>query len=263
MALSWKQKRRFLKETLRFWLSGAITTKDVQDTLNLLAPYNTDIPLIRVGGHGDGGYLLPDDLDDIVACFSPGVDATMTFDTEIMDRGIPCFLADASVDGLAAPHEMATFEKLFLGPHTSSQFISLDDWVAHHAPPEGDLLLQMDIEGAEYETLNAAKTKTLERFRIIVIEVHDIHHLTRATPHALMRETFEKLNDLFVLAHVHPNNYTPVARVAGLSIPPLLELTYIRRDRVTEFYPSTALPHPLDEANVAGNPDFVLPRYWK
>lgn len=61
---------------------------------------------------------------------------------------------------------MATFDKLFLGPTTSRQFISLDDWVARYAPPDGDLLLQMDIEGAEYVTLNAARTGTLERFEL-------------------------------------------------------------------------------------------------
>lgn len=166
MGSTWKQNRRFIKETLRFWLNNSIKAENVQKVLNLLTPFNTEIPLIRVGGCGDGGYLLPDDLDGIVACFSPGVDATMTFDTEIMERGIPCFLADASVEGLAAPHAMATFDKLFLGPTTSRQFISLDDWVARYAPPDGDLLLQMDIEGAEYVTLNAARTGTLERFEL-------------------------------------------------------------------------------------------------
>ena len=87
MGSTWKQNRRFIKETLRFWLNNSIKAENVQKVLNLLTPFNTEIPLIRVGGCGDGGYLLPDDLDGIVACFSPGVDATMTFDTEIMERG--------------------------------------------------------------------------------------------------------------------------------------------------------------------------------
>jgi hypothetical protein len=38
-----------------------------------LHPVVTTHPLIRVGAHGDGGYLVPDDLDGIAACFSPGV----------------------------------------------------------------------------------------------------------------------------------------------------------------------------------------------
>jgi hypothetical protein len=259
---SWKRNRRFIKETFRFWLSSTIRAQDVQKALDLLTPFSTGIPLVRIGGTGDGGYLVPNDLQGIVACFSPGVDQTMTFDTEIMNRGIPCYLADASVTGLTAHHANATFDRLFLGPKTQNEFISLDDWVARYAPPEGDLLLQMDIEGAEYETLNAVSTETLSRFRIIVLEVHDIDKLTRTEQNRKMSETFQRLNDLFVLTHVHPNNYSPVARIGRWAIPPLLELTYIRRDRVDEISAAGPLPHPLDHANVPDKPDYPLPRYW-
>lgn len=263
MALTWRQKRRFVRDTLRFLLSPSIKAADVQNTLNMLAPFKTDIPLIRIGGSGNGGYLLPDDLDGIVACFSPGVGATMTFDEEIMDRGIPCYMVDGSVEKLPASNVNATFEKLFLGPETSAGFISLDDWVARHSPPEGDLLLQMDIEGAEYEILNATKLETLARFRIIALESHDVQRITRATSHTSMSRAFKKLDELFVLAHAHPNNNSPVAHIASWEIPPLLELTYIRRDRVETFERATDLPHPLDEANVADKPDLPLPHYWQ
>ena len=36
--------------------------------------------LIRLGGRGDGAYLLPDDLQDIQACFSPGVSDSKLFE---------------------------------------------------------------------------------------------------------------------------------------------------------------------------------------
>jgi hypothetical protein len=38
-----------------------------------LAPIDTGIPLDRVGGDGDGGYLIPRDTEGVVALFSPGV----------------------------------------------------------------------------------------------------------------------------------------------------------------------------------------------
>ena len=40
-----------------------------------IRPDTTDKPLIRLGSEADGGYLVPDDLEGIVACFSPDVDA--------------------------------------------------------------------------------------------------------------------------------------------------------------------------------------------
>jgi hypothetical protein len=56
--------------------------------------------LIRIGGDGDGAYLLPNVLDGLAACFSPGVADVSTFETEFPDRfGIPSYLCDASVTG--------------------------------------------------------------------------------------------------------------------------------------------------------------------
>ena len=70
----------------------------VRDLIARLHPVATEHPLIRAGSDGDGGYLIPDDLTGIAACFSPGVDNRATFESALIARGIPCFLADASVN---------------------------------------------------------------------------------------------------------------------------------------------------------------------
>jgi hypothetical protein len=44
----------------------------------------TDVPLIRLGADGDGGYLVPDDLEDVAACFSPGVDDRASFESAMI-----------------------------------------------------------------------------------------------------------------------------------------------------------------------------------
>jgi hypothetical protein len=49
---------------------------------------------------------------------------------------------------------------------------------------------------------------------------------------------------------------------AGFDVPPVLELTLLRRDRVQESAIQTELPHPLDECNVPDLPDYSLPRAW-
>ena len=53
----------------------------------------------------------------------------------------------------------------------SADSISLQQWVEELAPnPTDDLLLQIDIEGAEYRNIIATSAETLRRFRIIIIE---------------------------------------------------------------------------------------------
>lgn len=52
------------------------------DTDKTLVPDSKD--LIRLGPNGDGGYLVPDDLTGIEACFSPGVCATSEFENTVL-----------------------------------------------------------------------------------------------------------------------------------------------------------------------------------
>ena len=69
--------------------------------------------LIRVGPSGDGGYLLPDDLDGVNYCLSPGVAACSDFEEDMASRGMQVFLADKSVDGPAVKNESFMFIKNF------------------------------------------------------------------------------------------------------------------------------------------------------
>ena len=44
-----------------------------------------------------GGYLVPDDLKNINACFSPGVDLDVSFETDLALKKIPSYLLDCSI----------------------------------------------------------------------------------------------------------------------------------------------------------------------
>ncbi|MCW9042971.1 MAG: FkbM family methyltransferase [Pseudopelagicola sp.] len=225
-------------------------------------PFRAPMPLIRVGPQEDGGYLVPDDLEGIVAAFSPGVSDVTGFDEAIAARGIVCFLADASVTGPENPPEGVHFEGLFLGGETGGQAISLDDWVAARAPEAGDLLLQMDIEGAEYEVLNAVSEAVLGRFRIIVIEFHGLWRAFTPEGRADLAPVLEKLARQFRVVHVHGNNNAPPVRAGGMRFAPVLEVTYLRRDRAGVRMVEAELPHPLDRPNDSAFLDVVVPRVW-
>ncbi len=257
------------RDWLNQWLPGgtvlarASGRRDVEGLLRSFRPMETGHSLVRVGGGGDGGYLVPDDLDGIEACFSPGVANTANFELEMARRGIPSFLADYSVDGPPESHPMFRFEKKFLGPREDEVHVTLDGWVARCAPGNGDLVLQMDIEGAEWEVLLAASDATLRRFRLMVLELHDVQRAWERGGLQLMRAALGRLEAGFVVAHVHPNNRGGVVRRQGLHVPPLLEVTWLRRDRVRGAGGVARLPHPLDRPNVPGRPEVELPGCWQ
>ena len=242
-----------------------------QAAFEIIRPKPSPYPLIRIGGGNDGAYLVPDDLSGIKYCLSPGVNNFKDFEDELTTRyDIHCDMVDASSDAelLATPLTQGkqTFSKLWLDIDGSDQSISIAEWLRDK---HGDCLLQIDIEGAEYRNLLATSKQDLERFRIIVMELHE-------APEAFdNREIFEnvtlpilqKLDSLFVCVHAHQNNRLESISSQSLSfdLPRLLELTFLRKDRIpptASFGSRVSLPHPLDITNEVGREPLYLDYHW-
>lgn len=234
----------------------------VRAVIASLHPVRGGYPLIRVGAKGDGGYLLPDDLDGIAACYSPGVDNRATFEQTLIEQGIPCFMADASCSASPIDHPMAHFIPKYLGVINNELLVRMDEWVASTTPGDGDLILQMDIEGAEWPVLLNVSDKLLRRFRIIVLEAHFMDRIFDREFFSVMSAVFSRLTQDFVVVHNHPNNYGGLVTRGDVQVPRSLEITFLRKDRVTDREPATAFPHPLDEPCAPHLKDIVLPRQW-
>lgn len=244
-------------------VQGAPARSEVARVLSLLTPYDCGMPLKRIGPRYDGGYLIPDDLAGIEASFSPGVAETLGFDLEIARTGIPTHLADASVPQPANMAPNMSFTDAFIGAENSAPFITMDAWVGKFSPGSGDLLLQMDIEGAEYDVISAIEPTMLERFRIIVIEFHGLDRILDPDFHRELDSALSKLNRNHVPCHFHPNNAAPYFQLFGQTLPQVFEVTYIRRDRRKDDSMAVApLPHPLDEPNVADIPNPAVSNFW-
>ncbi len=245
-------------------------TADAQDIRAFAAAMRAAcaaVPLIRIGGEGDGGYLLPDDLDGIRHCFSPGVDVTAHFEEEIARRyGIRSFMADASVTRPPLENPLFTFDAKFLGAHSDETFTTLGDWVEDKlgGARDDDMLLQMDIEGSEFDVLIESDSALLRRFRVMVIEFHDMGRIFERHGLPLIRALFAKLHRDFAIVHMHANNCCGIARCRDIGIPPVFEITYLRRDRLPEGAGTgaLALPHPLDRDNVPAMPPITMPEIW-
>ncbi|SLN66719.1 hypothetical protein ROG8370_03121 [Roseovarius gaetbuli] len=231
-----------------------------------LRPQAVGMPLIRLGDFGDGGYLVPEDLRGIAACYSPGVSEQATFEMDLAKRGIRSFMADASVEKPPLDVPGADFVPKFLGPRDEGDTMSLLRWVEDTDPAPGeDLILQMDIEGAEYATLAAAPRELLRRFRMIVIEWHHLPSvLTKPRFQNPALAAVEKLKDDFVTVHLHANNVSGSVEIEGEEIPRVVEATLLRRDRIGEMRPVEAkeLPHPLDCRHNPRRPWLSLPQRW-
>ena len=249
---------------MEFAVNRYTRSEQMEAFVRALHPVQAD--LIRVGPEADGGYLVPDVLDGIVACFSPGVGTCSDFELECAERGMVVFLADATVTGPAAEHPNFRFTKKFIGGYSDDTTVTLDEWVseslaAEGIGPEGDLLLQMDIEGGEFASLIALSPELLRRFRVLTIEFHYLAQLAEDPFFALAASMFGKLLESHVVVHSHPNNCYLSVGIGGVPVPQVLELTFVRRDFDLGTGFATVFPHPLDADNLE-RPTVVLPPAW-
>ena len=153
---------------------------------------------------------------------------------------------------------------MFIGSSPSDGFITASQWIEESLGEQaGDLLLQMDIEGYEYEVLAEVSSDLIERFRVIVVEFHDLHALLRGSSTGFRRisDAFRKLLISHRCVHIHPNNVSSCLRFRDLTVPDVMEFTFARRDLVKDGEFVTAFPHSLDTANLDGA-ELVLPRCW-
>ena len=234
----------------------------IQELMRKLSPMSVGMELIRIGPKADGGYLVSDDLAGIEACFSPGVSLISGFEKECAELGMNIFLADRSVERPAESHDLFNFSKKYIGVTTDDSFMTMNDWVASSVQENNsDLLLQIDIEGYEYETFLSISDELMQRFRIIVAEFHYLNQLWNEPFFRIASRAFDKILQTHTCVHIHPNNDKPAFDRWGLAIPPMAEFTFLRSDRIKTRSPATLFPHPLDFDNT-DNPHYPLPACW-
>jgi hypothetical protein len=241
--------------------TGLTPKQDVINLLSRLNPQDNGHSLIRVGGPGDGGYLVPDDLMGITELFSPGSKKLSSFEKEAAELwNIKSYICDLIEE---KPIDLTTFQDFtaaWVGPFTDGKMlVSLADWVEEKSKSPGDLILQMDIEGAEFQTLIAAPTNLVKRFRIIVIELHFLEALkNRWAFKYIYTPFFEKLLNNFDVIHAHPNNCCGTWNYGDVEYPRLIELTLHRKDRGKKLTPRQSSRNELDQPCVTLNRDLFL-----
>ena len=123
-----------------------------------------------------------------------------------------------------------------------------------------NMILKMDIEGAEYSVLQTIDEDTLNHFSQILIE---FHWLTSMQIENEIGMCLDKLNATHQLVHAHGNGTTGKEYIirGGLVLPMLIEGTYLRRSdykfvKSKKFYPTK-----LDMPSTPGNTEIPM-GYW-
>lgn len=219
---------------------------------------------IRMGNNEDGGYVMLDDFAGIDGVLSFGVGENITWEEQIADTGVAVEMYDPTVDNVKIKKENLYFYKLGVArtKNEEKQMDSLENILnSAHLKNSTDMILKMDIEGAEWDILPYLGEDTLNRFRQIVFELHG---LTKISPlfHQKTHASFANLNKTHQLVHVHANNCGKSVEVEGnVRFPWFLEATYVNKNRYKFIENEREFPTELDCANVQGKPEIKLGRW--
>ena len=166
----------------------------------------------------------------------------MTFDTNFIEKYkyASAHLFDPTIDFLPSAYDSSKicFSKIGLGSANMETEINgmkcnvktLNDIVTNET--DNNLLLKIDIEGGEFDSLLNASEETLNKFMCIVIE---FHWLGKDDDKQNKINCFRKLNNLFYIIHVHANNHSPIfVKDDFYHIPDVVEITYIRKDLIDD-----------------------------
>jgi hypothetical protein len=102
----------------------------------------------------------------------------------------------------------------------------------------------------------------LERFGIIVIELHLLGELLTKDGFQLMSHPLAKLLSSHFVAHLHVNNAGYIHSYKGINVPETMEVTLLSRSRYSPEPCDFKSPHPLDVKCISSLKEKLVPEIW-
>ena len=200
----------------------------------LIRPWTCDgLELIRVGADHDGGYLMANDFD-VAGAISIGIGPDVSWDRDVASRGIPVVMFDPTIRRPPDRVEGTRFVNVGLGSTASSgsyrplgQLVGLAGMSC-----SDDLLLKIDVEGAEWEALAGLAPSDLAPFSQIVLEMHDLDRLKDCQYSEQILQTVRIIRSGHLSVHVHANNFESLTRFDRNWFPKAIEVSFLRLEKV-------------------------------
>jgi hypothetical protein len=130
---------------------------------------------ILVGEKKDGCYVLLNDFANIKIAYSFGVGPFIQFDRELAEKGIDVYMYDHTINSLPYNHPKFHWKKIGItGKNESNNLLkSLEELIIENGhSSEDNMILKMDIEFHEWESLIDVSEKILSQFKYILLELH-------------------------------------------------------------------------------------------
>ena len=233
--------------------------------LGLLRIYPISNAFCRVGRHGDGGYLMVNCMRGGIA-YSLGINDDVSWDEDMADRGYEVYMYDHTIDRLPAERKEFHFFKCGITnrlgvENACDRMNTLENFLRENRHEhQNDMILKMDIEGAEWDVLAEVEEKILSQFSQIVVEYHGLVGANGDMVERKILPSLRKINRTHKLVHLHGNNMGAYIKWGNKIFPDAVEATYVHcgLPAVLGAKKGIKLPNVLDEPNDPNRSDIVL-----
>jgi hypothetical protein len=206
----------------------------------------------RYGSTNDGGYLMCENLiSGIESAYSYGIDREDNWGCDVSKQfSVPIHQYDCfTTHRPACAGGTFVFHDECVGPRNETIEGQPFDTIANQIQKNGDsgkrILLKIDVEGAEWDSLMQTPDSVLERIDQMPMELHGVNR-----PRFL--ETIRKLKRTFYIVNLHYNNWGCSGEIAPFLAPAYQVLLVNKRVGVLD--PSVPAPAPPSPLNAPDNP---------
>jgi hypothetical protein len=229
------------------------------ETLQPVALNNCELE--RFGEANDGGYLMCGNLLDAVQSgYSYGISGYDGWGCDVSTKArvvvhqYDCF----DTTEPECPRGATKFHAECVGKRSETVDGRIFDTVENQFARNGDgskrIVLKMDVEGAEWDSLLSVPDEVLERIDQMVVEFHGAGDERNGTQEQ-KRQVVQRLKRFFEIGHIHFNNATCTSGVEPFPAWAYEVLFVSTRLAKVDRSRRVLGPHPLDAPNLPSSPD--------
>ena len=194
-------------------------------------PVAVESELIRIGSTLDGGYWIPQDLvEGASGAVSIGVGQNIEAECALVHRGLKVHAWDHTIEKLPRESKGITFHQIGIRGSTFSENCLPLPEILDGSFPEGtgNLIVMLDVEGSEWESLANVATEVMERIDVLTVEMHGMGDLLNDD--SSFRHVFEIIRRTHLPVSVSANNYGAHWKFDHeIDFPDVIEVTFIRK----------------------------------
>ena len=209
------------------------------------------------GGRKSTAYVMLDELDGIKIAYSFGIGDQawfLSFDQELADRNIDIYMYDHTINKLPYENPKFHYQKIGLGGRNqkSPTLKTLEEILKENGHlNEKDMILKVDIEASEWESLLDFPDEYLKNFRFMLFELHFFNG-----QFGLYTKVLSKLSKYHQIFYVHCVNCGEVLQFGDMRICAGLEVSYVIKEG-HEFGKDDSI-YPIPELETICNKNRVL-----